>query len=392
MTPTPDSSAPHIFLSCGEASGERYGVALVRALRERCPDVILSGLGGEALAEAGVTLVARADELAVMGFTDVAAALPSLLKARNLVRRCAVADDIDLVIPVDFPGFNLDLATHVKAQGKAVYFLVAPQLWAWGGWRIGKLRRAVDRLGTLLPFERAFFETRGVSCDALGHPLMDDYLDRDVQPTMALREARLRDTATPLTLGLLPGSRRQEIANLVPLLAAVITELKLRRPDRSFQGVVSVAPGAEDAWFEPLPALGCTLTHRPLPDLLPDLDMAVVCSGTASLEASLAGVPHALVYRTSPLNYVLARLLVNVESIGLANLISDLAMVREHVQGAALPRPVVDDLEGWLDGTSRRRRFTEHVATLRHRLGPPGFWARTADSILGLVTEHIADA
>ena len=224
MAPTPDRSPPHIFLSCGEASGERYGAALARALRAERADVRLSGMGGPALEAAGVRLAVRSDDIGVMGFTDVAAALPAILRARRAVRRAALAADVDLVAPVDFPGFNLDLAAHVRARGKRVYYLVAPQLWAWGGWRLGKLRRSVDRLGTLLPFERDFFEPRGVPCDALGHPLMDDYDHASVGPASAAREARLRDPAAPLTVGLLPGSRRQELRNLAPLLRDALAE------------------------------------------------------------------------------------------------------------------------------------------------------------------------
>jgi len=388
VTRTPGLSPPHIFLSCGEASGERYGAALVRALRTERPDVRLSGLGGPALEAEGVELVARSDELAVMGFTDVAAVLPAILTARRIVRRRARADDVDLVVPVDFPGFNLDLAAYVRSRGKRVYFLVAPQLWAWGGWRLGKLRRAVDRLGTLLPFERGFFESRGVPCDSLGHPLMDDYPeDADAAER---RETRLRDQTQSVAVGLLPGSRRQELRNLAPLLARTLDELKKRRPERTFQAVVSVAPGVDEAWLDPLLATGCEVSRAPLPDLLPRLDLAVVCSGTASLEAALAGVPHALVYRTSSLNYAVARRLVKVDSIGLSNLISDRSMVREHVQGEARPGPVAADLASWLDLTSRRRRYAENVAVLRRRLGPPGFWERTARSILDLAAENTA--
>ena len=149
----------------------------------------------------------------------------------------------------------------------------------------------------------------------------------------------------------------------------------------------SIAPGVDPAWLGPLIATGCEASREPLPDLLPTLDLAVVCSGTASLEATLAEVPHALVYRTSPLNYALGRLLVRVDRIGLANLILGRDVVREFLQGAATPVRIGADLIAWLDGTARRRRFGEHVRLLRERLGPPGFWDRTATAVVNLLTE-----
>jgi len=378
--------APCIFLSCGEASGERYGAALARALRAARPDVRLRGMGGPALAAAGVELDVRADALAVMGFGEVAQALPRLLAARKAARRAVTAAELDAVVPVDFPGFNLDLARRARAAGTPVYYVVAPQLWAWGAWRLKGLRAAVDRLGVLLPFEKAWFEARGVPCDALGHPLRDDYGDAEAAAAVAAREERLAGrTPVPLRVGLLPGSRRQEVTGLADLLGATADALCAAAPVRRFQFVLSRAPGVDPAWFGPLGRRDdVEITGAGLPELLPTLDLAVVCSGTASLEAALAGVPHALVYRTSALNYAVARRLVKVDHIGLPNLVLDRRMVDEHVQADARPEPVAADLARWLDDAARRARFREHRERLAARLGPPGFWRRTAERILDL--------
>ncbi len=388
MTRTPDHRPLHIVLSCGEASGERYGAALVRALRELEPDVRLTGMGGPALADAGVELAVRSDDLGVMGVTDVVSALPRILGARSAMRRHASESGADIVVPVDLPGFNVAVARAARDAGVPVYYVVAPQLWAWGGWRIGGLRKAVDRIGTLLPFERDFFETRGVACDRLGHPLMDDYDPKTLAPAEERRERVLRDPARPVRLGLLPGSRRQELTALAPLFAEAVDGLKSRCPDRTFQLIASAAPGVPDRWLEPMARAGADVVRTPLPRLLPDLDLAVVCSGTASLEASLAGTPHALVYRTSALNYALARRLVRVDRIGLANLITDVDMAREHIQGAATPDALADDLAVWIRSTVRRRRYAGHVAGLRGQLGEPGFWHRTAAAVIGLARER----
>lgn len=379
------SRAPHLFLSCGEASGERYGAALARALREQRPDVRLSGLGGPALAAAGVELAARADAIAVMGFGEVAAALPRILAVRRTVRRAVTAAGVDAVVPVDFPGFNLPLARHARRAGRPVYYLVAPQLWAWGGWRLRGLRAAVDRLGVLLPFEKDWFEARGVPCDALGHPLRDDYPADRVAAACAARESRLAAADSPVRVGLLPGSRRQEVLQLADLQSGAAAALCAAVPGRTFRFTVSRAPGVDPAWLRPLAERpDVDVSAAPLPELLDDLDLAVVCSGTASLEAALAGVPHALVYRTSGLNYALGRLLVKVDHIGLPNLVLGRRMVDEHLQGGARAGTVAADLARWLADRPRRARFTEHRRRLEARLGPPGFWPRTARRILEL--------
>lgn len=386
----PDLShdTPHVAISCGEASGDRYGAALARALKQRRPELKLTGLGGPGLAEAGVDLVARSDDVAVMGVSDVIAALPRILGVRRRLREHLTGDDRpDLFVPVDFPGFNLDLAVWSRKRGLPVYYVVAPMLWAWGAWRLGKVRRAMDALCVLLPFEQEWFASRGVPSAHFGHPLCDDYEPEAMDAAAIAREARLRDPSAPLRLGLLPGSRRQEVLGLAPLLAETVARLRAAEPRRTFQAVASVAPGVDPDWLRPLWDVGCEPGREPLPELLPGLDLAIVCSGTASLEANLAAVPHALVYRTSSLNYALGRLLVRVPHIGLGSLVLGREMVREHLQGEATPDAVLADLRDWLGNTARRRRHAEHLDRLRALLGPPGCWDRTADAVLDLLEE-----
>ncbi len=386
MKPASSKQPLHVFLSCGEASGERYGAALARALRHRQPDIRLSGLGGQALADAGVELIGRSEEIAVMGITDVVKALPRILAIRSKIRSAVERKDVDLVVPVDFPGFNLDIAGRARRAGHPVYFVVAPQLWAWGSWRMGQLRRSVDKLGTLLPFEADYFSQHGLDCDALGHPLIEDYTPEAATLNLKACDLRFRDPHQPLRIGLLPGSRRQEVNLLAPLLAAAAAQLCRTQPERRFQWTISSAPGVEPEWLEDLQRrTGAEVTTAAMPDLLPQLDLALVCSGTASLEASLAGVPHSLVYRTSALNYRLGKMLVQVDRIGLANLILDRDVVREFVQDEAVPSALAGDLGSWIENRARRRRFAEHVMLLHSRLGRPGFWDRTAASILSMI-------
>ncbi len=379
------SATPHVFLSCGEASGERYGVSLMAAVRARCPDARFSALGGDELAAAGAEIVCRRDEVSVMGVAEVVRAWPAIRRARRRLRRHLERSGVDLFVPVDFPGFNLGLAALARRLGVPVFYLVAPQLWAWGGWRIGQVRRAVDRLCVLLPFEAPYFRDRGVPAVWHGHPLIERYGADRVEPARRVREMRLRDGSTTLRVGLLPGSRRQELEHMLPLMLAAFDGLQRRRPDRKFKGIVSRAPGVDADELSAAVAAGLELTTTPLSDLTAELDLALVCSGTASLECALAGLPHALAYRTSALTYWLGRRLVSVDRIGLANLVHGRDMVNEYVQDSATPDALSADLERWLDNTPRRTRFAEQTRALRSALGEPGVWPRAAEAALDLL-------
>jgi lipid-A-disaccharide synthase len=389
VTTRPASTSPHILLSCGEASGDRYGAALLTALRRRLPDARFSALGGDALRAAGAEIVQPSDRLSVMGLGEVLGALPALLAARRRLRSLLSDGGVDLFLPVDYPGFNLGMARHARGVGVPVFYLIAPQLWAWGAWRAGGVRRAVDRLGVVLPFEEAYFQARGIPAVSLGHPLVEDHPKPEVDRALRRREERRRDPAAPLTVGLLPGSRAQEVRALLPVLREAFVRLRDATPGRVLRGVVSRAPGAP---VPDDPGEGLRVSAEPLATLTRDLDLALVCSGTASLEVALAGVPHALVYRTSPSTYALARRLVRLEWIGLANLVlerpRERPLVREFVQDAARPEALAADLRDWLDSGARRARFASGVDELRERLGGAGFWDRAADEAVSLWRER----
>jgi len=385
--------APHIFLSCGEASGERYGAALTAALRALAPEVRISALGGKQLAAGGAEIVADSSELAVMGFSEIISALPAIMKARRRIWSFLAAEFVDIVVPIDFPGFNGKLASQAKGLGLPVFWLIAPQVWAWGSWRTGGFRRKVDRLGTILSFETPYFSQRGFDVFPMGHPLMEDYGEGyPFEENLARREHHLNDREGPVTIGILPGSRRQELAHLLPVLKVTCQTVMGHLPDRDLKFVVSAAPGVDllqvstafDGKFE--------ISREGLPDLLKRLDLALVCSGTASLEAALAGVPHELVYRTGAMNAFLGRRLVRTRHIGLSNLIMDRRIVREHLQEQATPLPLARNLLRWLSRPSERQAFYGDVRRLRQLCGERGVWERTAREILNLAAAVTDDS
>ncbi len=376
----------HIFLSCGEASGERYGADLVSALRSLDPDLRISALGGRHVESRGAELVHSSARLGVMGFAEVLHAWPAIAAARKAVGGFLQRNDVDLVVPVDFPGFNSWVAGRAHAAGIPVFWLIAPQLWAWGEWRTGGLRRKIDRLGTILPFEEQFFRDRGFDVFPMGHPLLDHY-----GPGFPYRESHQRretvfnDRNSPLTIGLIPGSRRQELRHLLPVFKVTAQALHGHLNPRPLRFVASVAPGLDSRVVAEALGSEVEICRDSLPSLLPRLDLALVCSGTASLEAALAGVPHEVVYRTGRFNYALARRLVKLRHIGLGNIILDEPVVREHVQQDASPLLLARSILRWVSRPTEREAFYKACERIRERCGPAGVWERTAGALLEML-------
>lgn len=375
----------HVFISCGEASGDRYGARLAAALRRRDPSLRVTALGGDQLAAAGVELVGRSEDVAVMGVGEILRAVPALARARRRLTR-HLADGVDLFLPIDFPGFNGQLAGAARRRGVPVFWLVAPQLWAWGRWRAAAYRRRIDRLGTILPFETSFFRELGFAVEPLGHPLLDDYgAAFGFEATVRRREERLNRREGPLVVGLLPGSRRQELAALLPVLKVTSQAITGHLSGREVRFVVSVAPGVARQRVEAAFDAAAEFSSEPLPALLPRLDLALVCSGTASLEAALAGVPHEIVYRTGALTAFVGRRLVRTPHIGLANLVLGRQVVREHVQQDASPLPLARELLSWLARPADRQAYYGEMRRLRQLCGEPGAWERAADAALAML-------
>ena len=359
---------------------------MTAALRSLDPGLRISALGGPALADAGADVIMSADDFAVMGITEAVRVLPAVLRAQRRLGRFLADEHVDLVIPIDFPGFNGRLASRARKLSIPVFWLIAPQVWAWGGWRLGGFRRKVDRLGTILPFETAFFAERGFDVFPMGHPLMEDYGDSfPFDASVAARETRLDDRSGNLTIALLPGSRRQELDHLLPVLKVTIQALVGQLTDRDVHFLVSCAPNvAAQDLYDRLPAQ-VEVTTEPLPKILKTTDLALVCSGTASLEVALAGVPHDVMYRTGAVNYWLGRRLLRTDYIGLSNLILDKPLAREHLQQQALPLPLTRGLLRWLARPAERTTFYKDVRRLRKLCGADGVWQRTAAAVLDML-------
>lgn len=376
-------STPTILLSAGEPSGDLHGAAVARELKRRWPSARLFGLGGPRMAEEGVELLADLRDLAVMGFAEVAGRLPFFLRLFRRLRDEMASRGADLVLPIDYPGFNLRLAGAARASGVPVLYYIAPQVWAWHRSRIRRLAKETDRLAVVLPFEEPIFREAGAHVRFVGHPLLD------AAPQVIGREefcaAHGLDAGRPV-LALFPGSRAQEVARHLDIFVEAAELLRRRRPELQPVIAMSGAVAAQAYDRAPFPK-----TEDPRA-LLAHATAALVKSGTTTLEAALAGTPMVIAYRTSRLTYALAKRLVRVDHIGLVNLVAGERLVPEFIQDEATPEALADALEPLLDPGSPRRAVVAGLERVRAALAPtdgrpPGAAVRVVE-----LAEELLDA
>jgi len=358
-----------IFVSAGEPSGDAHAAALVRALRASDPSLIVEGVGGPELAAAGAELVARIEDLTVIGFVEVLKKVPAHWRLLHTIRRRLASGEIALIILVDYPGFHLRVASAARALGVPVLYYIAPQLWAWHESRVKRLARDVARLAVILPFEERFFRDRGVNATFVGHPLLDR---APVPGGPEERKAALGLDPRRPVLGLFPGSRAQETARLWPVFRDAAVRVSTQRPE------VQCLVAASAAGRYPDPGPVRVIEGRPA-DCFAAADAALSKSGTTTLEAAIADTPQVIAYRMNALSYHLARRLVRVPWIGLVNLVADRQVAPELVQAAVTPAALATAVLPLLDPDSPERRAQlEGCVEVRARLGGHGAAERAA--------------
>jgi len=365
--------SPRIFVSAGEPSGDLHAGALVTALRRQAGPSAIDAMGGARLAEAGATIRYPIAEQATMGAWEVLEHVPAHVRLLRALRRRLEGGAYDLVVLVDYPGFNLRLAGAAREAGVPVLYYIAPQLWAWGGWRAGALRRTVDRLAVILPFEESYFRGRGVAAEFVGHPLVER-----ARPSRAEARARLGIADDEPVLAVVPGSRPQEIERHWPLFRDAA--LRARRARRDLRIVVSGRRGERYAGSR-----GLTVLRDESALALAAADAALVKSGTSTLEAALADTPMAVAYRAHPATMALARRLVRVPAISLVNLVAGDRVAPEFVQRHVTVEVLAHTALELLDDGPAARRQRSAFARVRERLGGPGAAERVARLALELV-------
>lgn len=371
------------YIVAGEASGDLHGSNLVRALRQADPQAQIRAWGGDRMQQEGASLVRHYRDLAFMGFVEVAANLRTILGNLRFCKRDIEAFAPDAVILIDYPGFNLRIASWCREKGYKTFYYISPQVWAWKEGRVKSIRSNVDHMLVILPFEQEFYRRHRYPVDYVGHPLLDA-LARRTAPDAADFRRRQGLDERPI-VALLPGSRVQEIRAMLPVMAQMAGAF----PD--YQFVVAATPVQPARLYDTI--LGNSEVKRVTDctyDLLSVSHAALVTSGTATLETALIGVPQVVCYKGSPLSYFIGRMVVKVPFISLVNLIASREVVRELIQGAMNPQTLAQELRRILSGPTREKMLADY-AEIRHLLGDGGASRRAAEAIVSrLRAQHPA--
>jgi lipid-A-disaccharide synthase len=376
-----------VLLLAGEPSGDRYAAGIARALREKVPGADIRGMGGQLSREAGVSLIVDSTELAVVGLTEVLSKLPALLRARFRLRQAIERWRPDVVIPVDYPEFNLKIAGFAKEQGSRVAWFISPQAWAWRSGRVPGIGRRISKMLVIFPFECALYEQHGIPVEHVGHPLMDF---RDELPTRGTARAAFGIGDDAPVIGLLPGSRRSELKRTWPVLCETARRLVAERPALRF--LLPLAPGIEASFLQSLASVeGLPIALAPggMANVLAAADTAIIASGTATLEAALAELPFVTGYRVSlPTALITARLIEpEFRRRGLytlPNLILGKEVLPELYQRRFRPEVLMRETLSLLEDERRRQEVLTELRRIPALLGGPGTLARVADAALEL--------
>jgi lipid-A-disaccharide synthase len=356
-----------ILVVAGEVSGDLHASKVVRAVRERSPEMRFWGIGGDRLSAQGVELLQHTDRMSVMGIAEV---LKQYRFFKGVMKQVLAEVDRrkpDVALLVDYPGFNLRLAAGLKKRGVKVYYYISPKVWAWNRKRIPQMAKVIDRLMVIFPFEVDLFKGTGLQVDFVGNPLVeqiDEFLARDPKPLPWQSERRI---------ALLPGSRKQEIERILPSILGAARLLESQIPELSFM-IATPNPRIEKLVTEkiskaPVKPARLNVVCGEAREVMRQAEAAIVTSGTATLETALIGTPHILVYKTSAFTYWFARSVVRISHIGLVNIIAGRTVSPELIQHAANPEAMAAETIKLIEDTPQRRAMLEGFAEVRRLLG-----------------------
>ena len=370
-----------ILIVTGEASGDLHGANLAKALRAKDPQVLLAGIGGAAMEAAGVQLVCRMGQFDVMGMVGPLV-LVAIVRRFFFMRRLFRSEPWDVVIFVDNPGLNLRYAYFAKSAGLRVLYYVAPQIWAWGPWRIYWIKKRVDQVLVILPFEKPIYDKAGMRCTFVGHPILDAVEESYDQG--ALRR-KFGFSQEERVIALLPGSRAHEVQALLPILLNAAEKLAHREPKTKF--ILAQASTIQDNLLQPLlrtSSVFITLVKEQASEVMAASDLVLVASGTATLQAAVVGTPMVLFYRTSAWEFWIASFFLRVKWIGLVNLVADRSIVPELLQDEATGQRLSEEALRILEDPTAYAEMRRNLAQVRDALGAPGASTRAAERVLAV--------
>ena len=373
------------MISCGEPSGDLYAAALTRELRAQSPAAVITGFGGDHLRAAGAELLGDFSGLSVTGLLEVVRLLPRTYKMYRHLVASARRTRPDVFVAIDFPDFNFTLAKALRKLGIPVVYYISPQLWAWRPGRMHTMRQIADRVLVIFEFEERIYRDSGVPVEWVGHPLLE--LTPRSRPKRELVESLGLMNDTPI-VALLPGSRRNELTATLPTLVDAVQLVRARVP--SAQVVVARAPKLSGDLFVPLERLSApaVVVEGRADDVLAVADVALVASGTVTVQAALHECPMVVVYRLSPLTYRLGRPFVRVNTFAMANLVAGRAVVPELIQDDFTAAAVAREALAVLTDPAHAARVRTGLREVRARLGTPGASRRAARAVLEIAAGH----
>ena len=358
------------MIVAGEASGDIYGADLAREALKLDPALQFFGIGGARMREVGVETLVDSADMAVVGLVEVLKHFNVISAAFLKLKHIILKTPPDLLILIDYPGFNLRLAKIAKKAGVTVFYYISPQIWAWRQGRVKKIARLVDHMAVILPFEAPFYERAGVPVSFVGHPMLDM-----VNVSMDRSEAASSFGFDPTRkiVGLFPGSRKNEIERLLPVIVASAIQLKQRFPNIQF-ALPLASTLRSDTITPQLEAAGLdvTVTSDRIHDLIRACDAVISVSGTVTLEIALVGTPMVIIYKLSPLTYQLAKRLVKIPNIGLCNIVAGETVVKEMIQDEANPENISTEISQILTNADYDSTIRRKLAEVRSNLGCGG--------------------
>jgi lipid-A-disaccharide synthase len=370
-----------VAILAGEASGDQHGAKLVSAMKKKYPKLFFCGMGGDALRQAGVRIVIEASELTVVGITEVFVKIPGILKGMAKIKNMLKSLRPDLLILIDFQDFNLHIAAVAKKLYIPVLYYISPQIWAWRQSRVKRIGKLVDHMAVILPFEQRFYKKHNVPVTFVGHPLLDANLPA-ADPVLNT------GSKDQTVIGLVPGSRENEIIRHLPVMLDTVEILKKRINHVRF--IISHAPSVKRRQIHsaverhPLRA-EIELVSDGVEKVFERCDVIVAASGTVTLQAAIHGTPMVIIYKVSPVSFWLGRALVRVPNIGLVNLVAGEQLVPELVQHEASAENIASALENMLKDAGQLNHLKQQLFALRNVLGGGGASERVADLALEML-------
>lgn len=358
------------YIIAGEASGDLHGSNLVKQMKQQDPAADIRGWGGDMMEAAGVNVVKHYRELAFMGFVEVVMNLRTILRNMETCKKDIAAFKPDVLVLVDYPGFNMRIAEWAKQQGIKIVYYISPQVWAWKESRVKKIKRDVDKMLCILPFEQDFYRKWNYETEYVGHPL--------VEVIKAAKEEPVEPLSDKPIIAVLPGSRKQEVSVKLPIM------LTMAKHFPEYQFIVAQAPSLDDHFLESLTGQhpNVSMVKGQTYKLLRQAKAALVTSGTATLETALFGVPEVVCYKGNPISYFFAKRLIKVKYISLVNLIMDRLVVKELIQHDLTEENLLKELTNLLKDGKPRQQLMADYAELWHKLGEKDASRRAAEVIV----------